>query len=43
MWVNSASNASVLLNPLCYGYYLDDDDEKLSDIAYSELPVDFPL
>ena len=43
MWVNSASNASVFLDPLCYGYYSDDDEKLVSDITSSELLVNFPL
>ena len=40
MWVNSSSMQVVFLDPLCYRYCLDhddDDDEKLgSDITSSE-------
>ena len=41
-YVTLAINASVFLDPLCYGYYLDDNEKMVSDI-FSELPVDFPL
>ena len=42
MPVNSARNASVFLDPLCYGYYLD-DEKLVSDLTYLELSVAFNL
>ena len=32
MLVNSASNASVFLDPFCYDYFLDDNGKLVSDI-----------
>ena len=43
MWVKYASNASLSLDPFCYGNYLNDNEKMVSDITSSELPVDFPL
>ena len=33
MLVNSASNASVFLDPLCYDYFLDDNGKLVYDIT----------
>ena len=43
MWVNAASNESMYLDPLCYGYTLDDNERLVADICSLELPDDFPL
>ena len=42
MGVNAESNASVFLDPLCYGYYLD-DEKLVSDLTSLELSVAFAL
>ena len=41
MWVNAAYNESIFLDPLYYGYTLDDN--LVADSSSSELPDDFPL
>ena len=43
MWVNAAYNESIFLDPLYYGYTLDDNQRLAADISSSELPDDFPL
>ena len=44
LWVSPSSSESMCLDPLYYGYTLDDDDETLvADIDSSELPENFPL
>ena len=43
MWVNTASNESMYLDPLCYGYTLDDNERLVADICSLELPDNFPL
>ena len=43
MWVNTASNESMYLDPLCYGYTLDDNGRLVADICSLELPDNFPL
>ena len=42
MWVDAASNESMFLFPLYYGYFLDDNKILVADISSSELPDDFP-
>ena len=42
MWVNAASNESIFLFPLYYGYFLDDNKTLVAGISPSELPDDFP-
>ena len=43
MWVNAASNESIFLDPLYYGYTLDDNETLVADSSSPELPDDFPL
>ena len=43
MWINTARNKSMFLDPFYYGYTLDDNEALVADISSSELSDAFPL
>ena len=42
-WLNAPVIASIDLNPLEYGYVLDENEFLLPDLETDPLPVDFPM